>query len=399
MNSNADLSMCKCELNILFISYFSRMKFLFASLLAGLISFGVHAQGVLFPVKVKGKWGYTNVAGKMVIPAMYDYAESFNNGRAVVALNNLPCIINDKNQRVIDTGFYSHIANFSEGLAVATSFRMERTYIDTLGKAVIVLPKDIYDARQFNNGLALVAKNVELHQQKFGRDIYTLGYKFGFINKKGEEVVPCMYEDAEDFYNGFCRVGIDGKFGFLDTTGKLAIAAKYKSLGRFIEGKAFAETNGKWGFIDMTGKEVIAPLFQYAFDFSEGLAGVMQNNKFGFVNENGALVIAAEYEAIRPFAMGMAAVKKDGKWGFIDKSGKPVLRFMFDDASYFSEGRCAVMIKRKWGFIDQQGALVIPMEFEAVGTFMNGAAEVMRSSVSVYVNKQGSIIPKLNNQD
>lgn len=371
------------------------MKRLFF-LLCVAVSFGLKAQGVLFPVEIRGKWGYTDAAGKMIIPARYDYAGNFYEGRAVVALNNQPCVIDVSDKRIIDTGLYINISRFSEGLARVTDVKQVKSFVDYNGRVVFVLPPEIYDAQPFRNGLSCVAKNVELHEQKFGRDIVNLGYKFGYINKKGEIVIACKYDDADDFFNGYARFREGTRFGFFDSTGNVAVRPVYTNLGKFYEGKAVADVNGRFGFVDTRGQEVIRPQYEYAYDFSEELAAVRVSGKYGYIDASGTMVIQPEYEMVRPFSEGVAAVRKEGKWGFIDKKGKPVLRFVFDDASFFMEGRCAVLIRRRWGFIDATGALVIPAEFDAVGSFSNGLAEVMRGSISVYVDKRGSIIPKLN---
>lgn len=369
--------------------------FLFFVFTAGL-AFNAVAQKQLFPIKIKDKWGYTNAAGKMIIPAQYDYAESFFEDRAVVALDNQPCVINSSNKRIVDTGLYINITRYSEGLAKVTDVKLKQSFIDVNGKKAFDLPADIYDARPFNDGLSSIAKSVDIHQQKFGHDLVNLGYKFGYMNKKGEEVVACIYDDADDFQNGFARFREGTKFGVLDSLGRVLVPAKYSNLGKFIEGKAIADIGAKFGFIDATGTEIIKPAYRYAYDFSEGLAAVSVEGKFGYINEKGEMMVKPEYDAVRPFSMGMAAVKKEGKWGFIDPKGTPKLRFVFDDASFFSEGRCAVMVKRKWGFIDEQGALVIPAEFDAVGTFGNGVAEIMKGSISVYISRQGRVIPQLD---
>jgi hypothetical protein len=373
--------------------YFSAMKKLLLILLSIIASTAFAQQ--LFPIKVKSKWGYTNVAGKLVIQATYDYAEYFFEGRAVVALNNQPCVINEQNVRIIDTGLYISIQRYSEGLARVTDVKLKQFYVDLSGKVIFELKGNYYDARPFKNGLAGVTRNVELHETKFNRDIVTLGYLFGYINKNGEEVVPCKYDDADDYANGLARVKLNGKFGYIDTDGKEVIALKYKNLGKFMEGKAVVEVNGKYGFIDTLGNEIIKPVYDYAFDYSEGVAAVMMEGKYGFIDATGKLIINPQYQTVRPFSDGMAAVKIENKWGFIDATGKLVLRPVFDDATLFVEQRCPVLLKRKWGFIDKSGRLVIPAEFDAVGTFSNGLAEVNIGQVEVYVNHSGIIIPQL----
>lgn len=33
--------------------------------------------------------------------------------------------------------------------------------------------------------------------------------KYGFVNANGEEVIPCIYDDAHPFVDGLAKVGID----------------------------------------------------------------------------------------------------------------------------------------------------------------------------------------------
>ena len=42
------------------------------------------AQDVLYPFAEKGKYGYINKTGKVVVPAQYEYAEKFYEGMGVV---------------------------------------------------------------------------------------------------------------------------------------------------------------------------------------------------------------------------------------------------------------------------------------------------------------------------
>ena len=65
--------------------------------------------------------------------------------------------------------------------------------------------KSIYDeVEDFRNGFAAVKRNG----------------KWGFVNEKGEEMIPCNYDYVNDFEEGFARVEIDGKWGFVNKQGE-----------------------------------------------------------------------------------------------------------------------------------------------------------------------------------
>lgn len=362
-----------------------------------LLSLFASAQGKLFPIEIKDKLGYMDQSGKMVIAAQYDYADDFVDGLAVVALNNMPCVINEKNVRVIDTSLYQFISAFSEGLAAVRDFHGKKFYISPRGEKVITLPDEVYEARRFRNGLACVSRQLDEHVMKFEKDIATIGYRFGYIDKQGKQVMDFMFEDADDFLGGLARVKVKGKFGIIDTKGAWVLPAEYGNIGHFSEGKAVIDAMGRYGYADTKGQIVIKPQFDLAFDFNEGLAAVWNSStkKYGFINEAGELKIPMEYDDVQPFGEGKAAVLKEGKWGFIDKSGTLVLRHVFDQASVFREGRCAVLVKRRWGFIDAAGSLVIPADYDAVGSFDHGVADVVYRNISVYVDPRGNVLPVL----
>lgn len=365
---------------------------------AVLISCLASAQVKLYPIEVKGKLGYMDQTGKMVIPPMYDYADDFSEGLAVVALHNLPCIINTQNKRVVDTAQYQFIGAFSEGLAAVSDFSKKKFYINTKGEKVITLSDNVYEARKFKNGRACVSKQLDEHVLKFNYDIVRLGYRFGYMDTKGNMIIDFIYEDADDFNGGVARVKEKNKFGLINTKGEWVLKPEYENIDNFNEGKAVVDAMGKYGYADTLGKIVIAPQFDMAFDFSEGMAAIWSSTtkKYGFINDKGEIKITPTYDDVRPFSEGKAAVLKEGKWGFIDKSGTLVLRHVFDNATVYREGMCAVLVKKRWGFIDDTGRLAIPADYDAVGSFDNGVADVVYNGISVYVNKQGGILPKLD---
>jgi hypothetical protein len=129
--------------------------------------------------------------------------------------------------------------------------------------------------------------------------------KWGFINSKGEIIVPLKYDSVGEFSEGLTYVQFgehkfsfkndtisstgNAKYGYIDNTGKIVIEAKYKWVGDFSEGLAPVSNSdiGKWGFIDTTGKLVIEPKFDGTISpisrtgFSSGMLAVKVNEKYG----------------------------------------------------------------------------------------------------------------------
>ncbi len=116
------------------------------------------------------------------------------------------------------------------------------------------------------------------------------GGKYGFLNRKGEEVIPLIYDDARDFSAGAALVMKGGKWGFVDRTGKEFIPLVYYEARNFVEGLAAVQKDkdGKWGFIDKSGKEIIAAQFDKTSGFNEkGIAKVWLGERNFYIDKTG----------------------------------------------------------------------------------------------------------------
>ena len=78
----------------------------------------------------------------------------------------------------------------------------------------------------------------------------TRNQRWGFIDKDGQEVIPCIYESDKDFNGGLLAVKKGGYWGFIDKAGDEVIPCKYLNVDAFSEGFAAVEINGGWTFID-----------------------------------------------------------------------------------------------------------------------------------------------------
>lgn len=151
------------------------------------------------------------------------------------------------------------------------------------------------------------------------------GRKRGFINDKGQVIIPFMYDDASVFFDGLARVMKDGKHGYINMKNETVIPFVYDFADDFKNGLARVQKGGKFGWIDATGKEAIALQYTNAFNFGDGLAPVRtEDGKWGFINAQGKYELAAKYSDARPFSNGEALVKEAGeeKYIFINKTGK-----------------------------------------------------------------------------
>ena len=155
------------------------------------------------------KWGFIDKTGRWVIPPTFDQVNNFSNGCARVRSVEGKYGYVDKAGKYKIELKYQHASDFSEQLApVAMSDYSKWSFIDTTGKEVVALSMDGRDGdvRAIADGMAMLV-------------LYS-GWKYGFVDKAGKEVIPPAYEDAFDFSEGFAAVKLNGKWGFIDKTGK-----------------------------------------------------------------------------------------------------------------------------------------------------------------------------------
>ena len=50
--------------------------------------------------------------------------------------------------------------------------------------------------------------------------VYIEGRGYGYVDRSGSEVLPCQFEQAEDFSDFTARVRLDGRDFYIDTKGQ-----------------------------------------------------------------------------------------------------------------------------------------------------------------------------------
>jgi hypothetical protein len=353
---------------------------LLAGLSVCLPASGGEPGGAPLLIRVDGKYGYIDRTGKVLVKPQFDSATEFVGGMARVDLGT------------------------------------QWTYIDEAGE----LLKKKFDppARlgdyfyNFSDGLAVYRVGGKQKRTPDGYRSIIVGGKYGYLNKKGEVVIPVSFDGALIFRDGLAAVQSEGKWGFIDKQGALAIPARYEAAHDFAAGLARVKLQGKWGFIDKQGKLVGQPAFDEASEHQDGLARIMVAGKFGFVDLRGEVVIEPKLDYAGHFNSDRCLARVDTKkgdyfeqkFGYIDKSGKFVIPAKYGDTRDFSEGLAAVKVNspfsskqgpdNTWGYIDKTGAYVITPRYYQVHEFSEGLAAVSPKTLAPfgYIDRTGKFV-------
>ncbi|MGE5362714.1 MAG: WG repeat-containing protein [Bacteroidota bacterium] len=273
---------------------------------------------------------------------------------------------------------YDDIRSFSDGGYAVTESGGKYGMIDSKGNEILPCKYDNYYSLAFQDGMTLISVNG----------------KKGFADKQGREVVPPVYDDADKFRDGYAKVCLNGKWGIIDKTGKLTVPAVYKNIHDTGQWDFVPAQDGSWGYISPKGDTVIPFAYQNAYGFYHGLALVRLENAFSdpqVIDKKGNVIIpAGKYDDISGFYYGYATVKKDGKYGIIDTAGSQMVSIMYDFVGYFTEGAVPVNIKDGWGFLDMDGRFIAQCYYKDVRNFREGYAAVHRHSGSYsFIDKAG----------
>ena len=268
-----------------------------------------------------GKWGYINRKGEYKLSPIYDRTTVFSEGLAwVMKGGDMPGAINERGDIKISLRDAHAVRAFHEGrAAVATAKKREILwgFLDKNGYEVI---KPQYKAvTDFRLGLAAVQETSE--------------GKWGYINLKGETVVPCQYDEAYPFDD-------EGNAIVKDAKGYRSIDRQGNTVREYHYSKMIPDR--RW-------------------------ARVFDGETWGWCNEKGECVVTPAYEDCRPFGDAqLAPVKIRGKWGYIDRNGRLAIKRQFTEAYPFVEERAAVKTGTVWGFINNKGIFAINPQYDFI---------------------------------
>ncbi len=328
----------------------------------GLAAVNVGGTGKPEDFPTDGKWGFINLGGKFTINPQYD---------------SPPVSSQSYDTRSISLSMHQGY-EFSEGLAAVYLSGKQWVYIDSLGRPVIQ-GKNIQSARKFtSNGLAAVY----------------VDNKWGYINKKGQMVIPPQFQLPVDFEEDFALV-LDQNYNLIciDRTGK----PRFEWL-RFTQGfhNGYAVAKAKLRGENNTLKNE----FQHILVNQYG-NNTLKTAPFEALGKMGdglipALVGSKPEEMVEYPRQVTLTESQGGKWGFIDTSGTFVINPLYAEAKGFSQGLAAVKLTEDsdWGFINTNGNWVVEPGFRRVGQFKNGLCQVtLGLAYNQYFDKKAYLNP------
>jgi hypothetical protein len=280
------------------------------------------------PAKLNGKWTFLKPDGQLLLEPKYDDVFWFKNGFCSVKIGNLHGYINRQGELITEIKYINWREFSDDGLAFVSESKHGWNVIDTLGNFIYQDPDFLVDDVQFNEfGLVRIYKKSEDNH-----------IKYGFADKKGNKVIPMIYDRIESFYyHPVTGAGILQKNGLykyilIDTAGNQIGDVQFDHIHYYYGGGVSMVTTSYYN--------------SKPIDYSIKLEDVeinyeMLTGKRGVIDPFGNILIPVIYEQLSPEYCYMnddyfnddcvfeAQEEKNGRTGVINDKGEVIVPFIY----------------------------------------------------------------------
>lgn len=326
--------------------------------------FGGSDDETLFYVGQNGKWGYVDRNGSEVIPLQFDSPPRWEHPQAPsnwVIRKRAPYpvakgrkwVLVDRRGKELGPWRFEGVRMSVEDEIVCGGEGKAWGCVNSAGTLVVPFSERGRPV-SISEGLIRV-----MSEEK----------KYGFLNSKGETIVPPSLTFAWDFVGGLACVKFeDGMYGLINREGKEISKRRFKAASNPGNGLwPVSEDGTKWALADLTGQIV------HSLGDAPGGAGPYQDGLLWFSS---------------PDRKGI---------GYWDQSGRVVIRPQFSSPSSFKDGVASVSARitmeegawRPWGFVRKDGTFLVPPIFEYVSDFFDGVASVRKGNDVWLIDAKG----------
>lgn len=369
-------------------------------------------------VAIQGRgYGYVDSKMNVVIPLIYERADSFADGKAKVRRNGRWFFIDRSGQEIpikeaAISGSYQDVGEYCEGLCRVSTLKlrfMDLAYhsdyqhiagtwgfVDESGE-VVVPPQYIY-ANDFEDGIAIVCKGKWTIDPKWDNKYnqgryWTETEMWGGIDREGNEVIPFIFDEIKHFDDTsevfMAHIGgwPDGKWGVIDRRGNWLAEPIFEDFGYdYWDGLITFYAEGKWsgddtpiGIYDLKNKKV---LFEPQFlDVDLNEDGTIQveifDEKLGrtvakMLDRTGKELFPSEYSSIHTWKEPYEVIIRDeagDRHGLIDKAGNVLLTCKYPavwNGIRWKEKRIVFEENGKQGLMDFDDHIIIPAIYHEI---------------------------------
>jgi hypothetical protein len=234
--------------------------------------------------------------------------------------------------------------------------------------------------------------------------------RYGYINRQGEEVIPCVYDLAKPFGRGinyvfakkdgiaydidrkgrqkpykhsiynagreelsfFCKpcVGEKRKKGVKDTAGNQIIPPIYTTV-YYIRSVDLFEVSKTKVSKRFANKEIQAAAVE---EYEEDVEN--ETTRYGLISMNGKIILPCIYEKINTeYKFNYVIIKQNGLYGLANKQGKMLIKPQYQELEFFRAEKANTFFAAKkvegeyFGIINAKNAIIQPFIYKDVSAY------------------------------
>lgn len=291
-----------------------------------------NAQDLTIHVDKKGKVGFVDNSGTVVVKCIYDGVQPFKDGVAIINKSDKYGLI-DNTGKVLLPVAYSSITKWTDNIYLVKDGKK----MGLVGHRGNILLKPEYSLITKLNcyGKALIAMGGKAVHNPYLKKNFMVNSKFGIVNSEGKVLVDALYKGLYEF-------SFEGKSATAYTEGKRLEFRYHATVDTLVTNCEYlgfsSNTNNIYGcgIIDGNGKQILAPkLYSLVMEPKNDMVRYYNSKKkkteCGYHNLSTgkgfcATTVNMKLDDLNVWSHGdfhgdMAAVKKDGTWSFVDKNG------------------------------------------------------------------------------
>ena len=238
------------------------------------------------------------------------------------------------------------------------------------------------------NLVQLTSEFIEAIQKYDQLSLFSEGYaavckngKWGYIDKTGQEVIPCKYAWANPFHEGLAsvRFSYDSGYGFIDTTGREVIRHRreIEIPGEFSEGLVVVknESNDRFFVLDREGRKVFQGAYGEGHYAPYTSLGMIPYHAPAYVEKfmDGKLYIPKGESGYKVYNTKGKKIKElsDSEMERITKRATAGQAQTFTHTLYtgkvYGTETCELYL---WGVKDANGKIIVPAEYDEASIYI-----------------------------
>ena len=368
------------------------------------------------------KYGYVDEFHNVIVPAIFDGADQFQNSSAIVRIGN--------NTGTIDiNGFYILPLEYSALTRYKSKYFLAKKLgkygiIDSIGN--IIVPILYQDYMIEHDGLLILKINDKIGLFDFNKLEWVIMPKYtnmfihplmigGSYRRVSCDLIdPLTYKVIDSTYAttvltklGNILVGKDNKYGIVNAKNNIIVPIIYDYLGKMPYRHNFflGKKNGKYGLL--TEENIMLTDFVYdeIYEASDYLI-VIKNSKYGLLDiSTFQQIVPCIYQYIFIDHKENIFAKKDDLYGVIKSDGSVMKKFVYyiDIDSYGGSYKRIYKIGSKYGFYNEdcilEKAIYDNIEYVKKGDFESGYFITKRGDHKEILDLNGLLIADISAYD